>query len=76
MAWSEQEVNNKFADIVEHLNMRDIEEKVLEEEIIDIEEIPTIIFMPVFTDYGLFYNSFPMSTEAIEKFLHWFNSQE
>ena len=74
---NEQELNDKFADIIQHLDMRDVEEQILEEEIvIDFEDVPTIVFIPVFTDYGMFYSSMPISTKAIESFLIWFNSQE
>ena len=74
---NEQELNDKFADIIQHLDMRDVEEQVLEEEItIDFEDIPTIVFMPVVTDYGMFYSSMSISSKAIESFLIWFNSQE
>jgi len=78
---NEEEINNAFADIIETLGMEDVEEQVFEEvafegQIIDIEEVPAIVFMPVFTDYGMFYNSFPLSTKTIETFLAWFNSQE
>ena len=73
---NEEEVNNKFADIIQYLDMREIEEKILDEIIIDINELPAIVFMPIITDYGLVYNSFNMPTKHIETFLLWLNSQE
>lgn len=72
----EEEINNQFADIVEQLDMRDIEEQVFAEEFIDIEDVPTIVFMPIFTDLGMFYNSVPISTEQLETFFIWLKSQE
>jgi len=76
MKMSEEEINNQFADIVEQLDMRDIEKQVFEEEFIDIEDVPTIVFMPIFTDFGMFYNSVPISTEQLETFFIWLKSQE
>jgi|TARA_Y100000114_G_scaffold79534_1_gene73240 hypothetical protein len=73
---NEEEVNNKFADIIQYLDMREIEEEILDEIIIDINELPAIVFMPIITDYGLVYNSFNMPTKHIETFLLWLNSQE
>lgn len=72
----EEEINNQFADIVEQLDMRDIEEQVFAEEFINIEDVPTIVFMPIFTDLGMFYNSVPISTEQLETFFIWLKSQE
>ncbi len=76
MKMNEEEVNNKFADIIQYLDMREIEEEILDEIIIDINELPAIVFMPIITDYGLVYNSFNMPTKHIETFLLWLNSQE
>jgi hypothetical protein len=73
---NEEEVNNKFADIIQYLDMREIEEEILDEIIIDINELPAIVFMPIITDIGLVYNSFNMPTKHIETFLLWLNSQE
>ena len=73
---NEEEINNKFADIIESLDMREIEEEILDEIIIDINELPAIVFMPIITDYGLVYNSFNMPTTHIERFLALLNSQE
>ena len=73
---NEEEDNNKFADIIQYLDMREIEEEILDEIIIDINELPAIVFMPIITDYGLVYNSFNMPTKHIETFLLWLNSQE
>tara|TARA_Y100001937_G_scaffold50942_1_gene70922 strand:+ start:211 stop:435 length:225 start_codon:yes stop_codon:yes gene_type:complete len=73
---NEEEVNNKFADIIQYLDMREIEEEILDEIIIDIKDLPAIVFMPIITDIGLVYNSFNMSTKHIETFLLWLNSQE
>ena len=73
---NEEEVNNKFADIIQYLDMREIEEEILDEILIDINELPAIVFMPIITDYGLVYNSFNMPTKHIETFLLWLNSQE
>ena len=73
---NEEEVNNKFADIIQYLDMREIEEEILDEIIIDINDLPAIVFMPIITDYGLVYNSFNMPTKHIETFLLWLNSQE
>ena len=33
---NEEEINNKFADIIESLDMREIEEEILDEIVIDI----------------------------------------
>ncbi len=73
---NEEEINDKFADIIQYLDMREIEEEILDEIIIDINELPAIVFMPIITDYGLVYNSFNMPTKHIETFLLWLNSQE
>ncbi len=73
---NEEEINNKFADIIDSLDMREIEDEILDEIIIDINELPAIVFMPIITDYGLVYNSFNMPTKHIETFLLWLNSQE
>jgi len=73
---NEEEINNKFADIIEGLDMYEIEEEILDEIVIDINELPAIVFMPILTDYGLLYNSFNMPTKHIESFLAWLNSQE
>ena len=72
----EEEINNKFADIIEGLDMYDIEEDIYDEVVIDINELPAIVFMPILTDFGLVYNSFNMPTKHIESFLAWLNSQE
>ena len=32
---NEQELNDEFADIIQHLDMRDVEEQILEEEILE-----------------------------------------
>ena len=56
--------------------MREIEEEILDEIVIDINELPAIVFMPILTDFGLVYNSFNMPTKHIESFLAWLNSQE
>tara|TARA_R100001463_G_scaffold29338_1_gene66731 strand:+ start:1206 stop:1430 length:225 start_codon:yes stop_codon:yes gene_type:complete len=73
---NEDEINNKFADIIESLDMYDIEEEIYDEVVIDINELPAIVFMPILTDFGLVYNSFNMPTKHIESFLAWLNSQE
>ena len=73
---NEDEINNIFADITSSLDMREIEEEILDEIIIDIKDLPAIVFMPIITDIGLVYNSFNMSTKHIETFLLWLNSQE
>ena len=73
---NEEEINNKFADIIEGLDMYDIEEEIYDEVVIDINELPAIVFMPILTDFGLVYNSFNMPTKHIESFLAWLNSQE
>ena len=73
---NEEEINNKFADIIESLDMYDIEEEIYDEVVIDINELPAIVFMPILTDFGLVYNSFNMPTKHIESFLAWLNSQE
>ena len=73
---NEEEINNKFADIIESLDMREIEEEILDEIVIDINELPAIVFMPILTAFGLVYNSFNMPTKHIESFLAWLNSQE
>ena len=73
---NEEEINNKFADIIEGLDMYDIEEDIYDEVVIDINELPAIVFMPILTDFGLVYNSFNMPTKHIESFLAWLNSQE
>lgn len=73
---NEEEINNKFADIIENLNMREIEEEILDEIVIDINELPAIVFMPILTDFGLVYNSFNLPTKHIEEFLAWLSSQQ
>ena len=73
---NEDEINNIFADITSSLNMREIEDEILDEIVIDINELPAIVFMPILTDFGLVYNSFNMPTKHIESFLAWLNSQQ
>ena len=73
---NEDEINNIFADITTSLNMREIEDEILDEIVIDINELPAIVFMPILTDFGLVYNSFNMPTKHIESFLAWLNSQQ
>ena len=56
--------------------MREIEDEILDEIVIDINELPAIVFMPILTDFGLVYNSFNMPTKHIREFLAWLNSQQ
>ena len=72
---NEDEINNIFADITSSLNMREIEDEILDEIVIDINELPAIVFMPILTDFVLVYNSFNLPTKHIEEFLAWLNSQ-
>ena len=73
---NEEEVNDKFANIIDSLDMREIEDEILDEIIIDINELPAIIFMPILTDFGLVYNSFNLPTKHIEEFLVWLNFKQ
>jgi hypothetical protein len=56
--------------------MREIEEEILDEIVIDINELPAIVFMPILTEFGLVYNSFNLPTKHIEEFLAWLSSQQ
>ena len=73
---NEDEINNIFADITSSLDMREIEDEILDEIVIDINELPAIVFIPIITDFGLVYNSFDLPTKHIEEFLAWLNSQQ
>ena len=73
---NEDEINNIFADITSSLDMRDIEDEILDEIVIDINELPAIVFIPIITDFGLVYNSFNLPTKHIDEFLAWLNSQQ
>tara|TARA_R100000773_G_C4159727_1_gene78128 strand:+ start:12 stop:239 length:228 start_codon:yes stop_codon:yes gene_type:complete len=73
---NEDEINNIFADITSSLDMRKIEDEILDEIVIDINELPAIVFIPIITDFGLVYNSFNLPTKHIEEFLAWLNSQQ
>ena len=73
---NEDEINNIFADITSSLDMREIEDEILDEIVIDINKLPAIVFIPIITDFGLVYNSFDLPTKHIEEFLAWLNSQQ
>tara|TARA_R100001015_G_C4496097_1_gene72135 strand:+ start:25 stop:252 length:228 start_codon:yes stop_codon:yes gene_type:complete len=73
---NEDEINNLFADITSSLDMREIEDEILDEIVIDINELPAIVFIPIITDFGLVYNSFNLPTKHIDEFLAWLNSQQ
>lgn len=77
-----ENINQKFAEIIEfnNLNIMEIEiNEDLDDPILDELsdfEIPAVVFIPMITDMGLMYSSLPISSKALETFINWYKTQE